>query len=93
GVGGSHPSNIVDHAYNMRGALNITGNTPVILIADGPTLGGYMCALNIINADLWKIGQCAAGRDYVKFRQVTMEEAVEARKEQRKRFTEEALEA
>lgn len=92
GVGGSHPSNIVDHAYNMRGALNITGNTPVILIADGPTLGGYMCALNIINADLWKIGQCAPGRDYVKFKQVTMEEAVEARKELRRLFTEDVVE-
>lgn len=92
GVGGSHPSNIVDHAYNMRGALNITGNTPVILIADGPTLGGYMCALNIINADLWKVGQCAPGRDFVKFKQVTVEEALEARKEQRKLFTEEAIE-
>ncbi len=92
GVGGSHPSNIVDHAYNMRGALNITGNTPVILIADGPTLGGYMCALNIINADLWKVGQCAPGRDFVTFKQVTVEEAVEARKEQRKLFTEEAME-
>ncbi|HHY91251.1 MAG TPA: biotin-dependent carboxyltransferase family protein, partial [Clostridiales bacterium] len=31
GVGGSHPSNIVDHAYNMRGAVNVTGNTPSIL--------------------------------------------------------------
>ena len=91
GVGGSHPSNIVDHAYNMRGALNITGNTPVILIADGPTLGGYMCALNIINADLWKIGQCAPGRDFVRFKQVSQEEAIEARREQRQLFTEDAL--
>ncbi|MDW7678605.1 MAG: biotin-dependent carboxyltransferase family protein [Bacillota bacterium] len=91
GVGGSHPSNIVDHAYNMRGALNITGNTPVILIADGPTLGGYMCALNIINADLWKIGQCAPGRDHVKFKQVSVEDAIEARLAQRKLFTEDAI--
>ncbi len=36
GAGGSHPSNIIDHGYNMRGAINVTGNTPVLLIADGP---------------------------------------------------------
>ncbi|WP_406542573.1 hypothetical protein [Clostridium ljungdahlii] len=57
GKGGSHPSNIVDHGYNMRGAVNVTGNTPSLLIADGPTLGGFVCVANVINVDLWKIGQ------------------------------------
>ena len=84
GAGGSHPSNIIDHAYNMRGAINITGNTPSLLIADGPTLGGFMCAGNVINADLWKIGQAAPDRDYVIFVQATLDDAIEARKEQRK---------
>lgn len=88
GVGGSHPSNIVDQAYTMRGALNITGNTPVILIADGPTLGGYMCTLNIINADLWKVGQGAPGRDFISFVSVNLEEAIAARREQRSLLTE-----
>jgi biotin-dependent carboxylase-like uncharacterized protein len=91
GVGGSHPSNIVDHAYNMRGALNITGNTPSILIADGPTLGGFMCALNVINADLWKIGQLAPGRDYVKFQMVDEATALRLRKEQRELFSESSI--
>ena len=50
GVAGSHPSNVLDHAYAIRGALNVCGNTPILLIADGPTLGGYMCALTVINA-------------------------------------------
>jgi biotin-dependent carboxylase-like uncharacterized protein len=83
GVGGSHPSNIIDHAYSIRGALNICGNTPIILVADGPTLGGYMCCLNVINADLWKIGQGTPGRDYIKFQLCTQEEAVQARQEQK----------
>jgi biotin-dependent carboxylase-like uncharacterized protein len=91
GAGGSHPSNIVDHAYNMPGAINVTGNTPSILVADGPTLGGYMCVANIINADLWKIGQAAPGRDSVKFIQVDRDTAVEARCEQRKLFNENSL--
>lgn len=91
GVGGSHPSNILDHAYAMRGALNICGNTPVLLIADGPTLGGYMCALSVINADLWKVGQGTPARDFIKFQVATQEEATQARIEQKKLLTEDSL--
>jgi biotin-dependent carboxylase-like uncharacterized protein len=91
GVGGSHPSNIIDHAYAMRGALNICGNTPVLLIADGPTLGGYMCALSVINADLWKVGQGTPNRDFIKFQMATQEEAAQARIDQKKLLTENTL--
>jgi biotin-dependent carboxylase-like uncharacterized protein len=83
GVAGSDPSNILDHAYPMRGAVNICGKTPILLIADGPTLGGYVVVMNVINADLWKIGQGTPGRDFVKFSYCTQEEAVRARKEQK----------
>jgi biotin-dependent carboxylase-like uncharacterized protein len=83
GVAGSHPSNILDHAYPMRGAVNVCGNTPILLIADGPTLGGYVVVMNIINADLWKIGQGTPGRDFIRFAYCTQEEAVKARKEQK----------
>jgi allophanate hydrolase subunit 2 len=81
GKGGSHPSNIVDHGYNMRGAVNVTGNTPSLLIADGPTLGGFVCVANVIQADLWKIGQGIPSRDKIKFRLTTVEEAVAARRD------------
>jgi allophanate hydrolase subunit 2 len=91
GVAGSHPSNVLDHAYAIRGSLNICGNTPILLIADGPTLGGYMNALSVINADLWMIGQCTPGRDFVKFAFCTQEEAVEARKQQREWLSEKSL--
>jgi biotin-dependent carboxylase-like uncharacterized protein len=83
GVGGSHPSNIVDHAYNIRGGLNITGNTPSLLIADGPTLGGFICALNVINADLWRIGQAVPGTSKLVFEQVSPAQATEQRRETR----------
>ncbi len=83
GVAGSHPSNVLDHAYPIRGAVNICGNTPILLIADGPTLGGYMVVQQVIYADLWKIGQATPGRDFVKFAFCTQKEAVQARKEQR----------
>lgn len=91
GVGGSHPSNIVDHAYAIPGAVNVCGNTPIILIADGPTLGGYMCTLTVINADLWKIGQGTPARDFIQFDYCTLEEALEARKKQASLFTEDSL--
>jgi allophanate hydrolase subunit 2 len=90
-VGGSHPSNIIDHAYAIRGALNICGNTPILLIADGPTLGGYMCALNVINADLWKVGQGTPSRDFIKFQVAGQEEATQARIEQKKLLSEASL--
>lgn len=92
GAGGSHPSNIIDHAYNMRGAINVTGNTPSLLIGDGPTLGGFMCCGNVINADLWKIGQAAPERDQARFILATLEEAIEARKEQKKWLSMDSIE-
>lgn len=91
GVGGSHPSNIVDHAYNIRGGLNVTGNTPSLLTSDGPTLGGFICALNVINADLWKIGQAVPGKDSFLFSQVSTDEAIRLRKEQRELLTEQIV--
>ena len=91
GVGGSHPSNIIDHAYAIRGALNICGNTPILLVADGPTLGGYMCALNVINADLWKVGQGAPGRDYIQFQLSSQDEAIAERAAQKQLLSEASL--
>lgn len=91
GVGGSHPSNIIDHAYAIRGALNICGNTPILLVADGPTLGGYMCALNVINADLWKVGQGTPSRDTIKFQLSSQDEAIQARIVQNKLLSETSL--
>jgi biotin-dependent carboxylase-like uncharacterized protein len=91
GVGGSHPSNILDNAYAIRGTMNVCGNTPILLIADGPTLGGYINTLQVIQADLWKIGQGTPGRDFFRFIYTTPEEAIEARKEMRAWLSEESL--
>jgi biotin-dependent carboxylase-like uncharacterized protein len=93
GVGGSHPSNIVDHAYNIRGGLNITGNTPALLTADGPTLGGFICTVNVINADLWKIGQVIPGAGKILFEQVSQEDATTLRKEMRDFIREDIVES
>lgn len=56
GDAGLHPSNVHDYTYPV-GAVNFSGNIPIILTADGPSLGGFVCPITIIESDLWKIGQ------------------------------------
>ena len=71
---GDAPSNIHDNAYAF-GTVDFTGDMPVILGPDGPSLGGFVCPATVISADLWKIGQLAAG-DTIRFIAVTTESAV-----------------
>ena len=65
GEAGLHPSNIHDNAYAI-GAVDFTGDMPVILGPDGPSLGGFVCPVVIADDELWKIGQLKAG-DTVRF--------------------------
>ncbi len=76
GEAGLHPSNIHDNAYAF-GTVDFTGDMPVILGPDGPSLGGFVCPATVITADLWKLGQLAAGQK-VRFIPVSYEEAVAA---------------
>jgi urea carboxylase len=76
GIAGGHPSNILDNSYPV-GAVNVNGDLPVILAVDGPTAGGFIVAATVIHADLWKIGQFRPVGDHVRFREVTIEEALE----------------
>jgi urea carboxylase len=59
GEAGLHPSNIHDNAYAI-GAVDFTGDMPVILGPDGPSLGGFVCPA-VVQADLWKLGQLRPG--------------------------------
>lgn len=74
GEAGMHPSNIHDNAYAI-GAIDFTGDMPVILGPDGPSLGGFVCPATVITADLWKLGQLKAG-DKVKFVPISISDAV-----------------
>ncbi len=65
GEAGLHPSNIHDNAYAI-GAIDFTGDMPIILGPDGPSLGGFVCPFVVAQADLWKVGQLAPG-DWVRF--------------------------
>ncbi|MDY6798569.1 MAG: urea carboxylase [Pseudomonadota bacterium] len=77
GEAGMHPSNIHDNAYAV-GTVDFTGDMPVILGPDGPSLGGFVCPVTVISADLWKLGQLKAG-DKVRFVPVSQEQAVALR--------------
>lgn len=76
GEAGLHPSNIHDNAYAI-GAVDFTGDMPIILGPDGPSLGGFVCPFVIIQADLWKAGQLAPG-DSVRFEVVSDGQAAQA---------------
>jgi len=73
GEAGLHPSNIHDNAYAV-GSVDFTGDMPVILGPDGPSLGGFVCPVTLIEADLWKLGQLDPG-DTIRFHPVSETEA------------------
>ncbi|WP_437585530.1 urea carboxylase [Sorangium sp. So ce1000] len=73
GEAGLHPSNLHDNAYGI-GAVDLTGDMPVILGPDGPSLGGFVCPLTVAAAERWKLGQLSAG-DKVRFRSIVPAEA------------------
>ena len=65
GEAGLHPSNIHDTGYAF-GTVDFTGDTPVVLGPDGPSLGGFTCPATVVAAERWKLGQLAPG-DAVRF--------------------------
>ncbi len=75
GEAGLHPSNIHDNAYAV-GTIDFTGDMPVILGLDGPSLGGFVCPATVVEAELWKVGQLKPG-DLVCFRALSLGQAAE----------------
>ncbi|HVU37328.1 MAG TPA: urea carboxylase [Opitutales bacterium] len=74
GEAGLHPSNVHDCEYAV-GSINFTGDMPVILTRDGPSLGGFVCPVTIVKAELWKIGQVKPG-DKIRFQRMEFDEAL-----------------
>lgn len=74
GEAGLHPSNIHDCEYAI-GSINFTGDSPVILTRDGPSLGGFVCPVTIARAELWKVGQVKPG-DRIRFVRMDYRQAV-----------------
>lgn len=65
GEAGLHPSNLHDNAYAV-GAIDFTGDMPIILGPDGPSLGGFVSPAVIASEDRWKMGQFRPG-DTIRF--------------------------
>jgi len=68
-----HPSNIHDNAYQV-GAIDFTGDMPIILGPDGPSLGGFVCPATILQSEFWKVGQLRPG-DKVTFHPIALDRA------------------
>jgi urea carboxylase len=73
GEAGLHPSNIHDNAYSI-GGMDFTGDMPVLLGPDGPSLGGFVCPAVIAHAEVWKMGQLRAG-DAIRFHRISNAQA------------------
>ena len=82
GEAGLHPSNIHDNEYAI-GTIDFTGDMPIVLGPDGPSLGGFVCPATVASADRWKLGQLRAG-DRVRLREISNDDAL-ARLERRER--------
>ncbi|WP_174185349.1 urea carboxylase [Nocardia barduliensis] len=83
GEAGLHPSNLHDNPYSV-GALNVSGDTPILLGPDGPSLGGFACPLTVVSAHRWRMGQLRPG-DTVRFVPVDDAEAAALRASDRGR--------
>jgi urea carboxylase len=76
GEAGLHPSNIHDNAYAI-GTVDFTGDMPVILGPDGPSLGGFVCPVTVVQSELWKLGQLRSN-NRIRFKRLTAQEALQA---------------
>merc|ERR1719353_211193 len=79
GAGGAHPSNVIEVEYAV-GTINVTGDMPIAITVDGPSLGGFVCCVTVVEAELWKLGQLRPG-DKVRFVNLSMGEAVSLKNE------------
>ncbi|MDQ8045883.1 MAG: carboxyltransferase domain-containing protein [Solirubrobacteraceae bacterium] len=60
GDAGLDPSNVTETPYAL-GAIMVSGDTPIIVGPDGPSLGGFAAPLCVAMEDRWKIGQLRPG--------------------------------
>jgi len=77
---GTFPSNIIDQGYPV-GAINLAGQTPIILVNDGPSMGGFIVPYTVPSASFWKLGQAKPG-DSFNFVEISVEKAQALRTEQ-----------
>jgi urea carboxylase len=70
---GSDPANIIDQGYPV-GAINLAGQTPIILVSDGPSGGGFINPYTVPQCAFWKLGQSKPSERY-QFEVISVEQA------------------
>ena len=70
---GSEPANILDQGYPL-GAINLAGQTPIILVSDGPSMGGFINPYTVPSCAFWKLAQARPGEVF-NFKAVSVTEA------------------
>jgi 5-oxoprolinase (ATP-hydrolysing) subunit C len=75
---GDHPSNIIDIGYPI-GGINWAGETPIILMHDCITLGGFIVPFTVPSGEFWKLAQARPG-EVLRFAPVSVEEAQQVRR-------------
>ncbi|HKN52533.1 MAG TPA: 5-oxoprolinase/urea amidolyase family protein, partial [Amycolatopsis sp.] len=78
GEAGLHPSNIHDTPYAI-GTVDYTGDLPILLGPDGPSLGGFVCPATVATGQRWKLGQLRPG-DTVRFVPIATDHAATLRR-------------
>jgi biotin-dependent carboxylase-like uncharacterized protein len=82
---GSNPSNVTDLGYPLGSIQVPDGIEPIALLNDAVTGGGYATIATIISADLNYMAQIKTN-EKVKFVSVTLDQALEARAEIKKKI-------
>lgn len=81
---GLAPQGELVSAGTVWGAMQVPPDgSPIVLLADAPTVGGYRVPAVVIRADLPALGQLAPG-DRVRFSRITIEQAQERYRSQRR---------
>lgn len=88
---GSIPSNIIDQGY-PNGAINLAGETPIILVKDGPSMGGFINPYTVPMVGFWKLGQAKPGV-ILNLTEISVDEAQRLAREMTKICSSASLEA
>lgn len=75
---GDHPSNIIDIGYPI-GGINWAGETPIILMHDCITLGGFIVPFTVPSGEFWKLAQ-ARPEETLRFAPVSVDDAQQTRR-------------
>ncbi|MEA2780555.1 MAG: 5-oxoprolinase (ATP-hydrolyzing) subunit [Rhodospirillaceae bacterium] len=87
---GQEPSNIIDQGYPL-GAINLAGQTPIILVNDGPSMGGFINPYTVPSAAFWKLAQSKPG-DVYRFKAITVDDAQALRRQLNTICTDDSIE-